>query len=266
MAFAIVLTLAIGVIGGITIMDWRRHVEHRTSRLDSIARELAGRVDRNQAIGRYRDLPVSYRFERRSVGSRSESWTEVDVRLARGYPIELHVRRQDSTDAALIADGAMIDVEVGDVEFDPEFLVEAAPADVARTLLDREARCYLASHAKVELETRDVGDRKVLRLGVCGWLEELPEALEAIEVATRIAGRVREAFAAVDAPIERREHGAPFRPELDDEAAQQTTARREHEVAELAQVRRKRASLNDALLGWIAAVIVLGAVVMAIAR
>jgi hypothetical protein len=242
MAAAAVLWLVImAAFVGWAIAASAKQGERRRSKLETIAQQLGGRADANQAIGSYRGLPVVYRFESRGAGSSSESWTEVDVYVSPAYPLTLHVRRQVASDTAHIVRGTMIDVEVGDLAFDPAFLVEAAPADVARQLLDREARCYLAAHAEIDLETVVTNGRKVLRLGIRGWLEELPEALAAIEVTTRIVSRVRDAFAAVEEPAGFRDDGSPYRPLPDDRPAQDGAVAREREVAHVEQLRTERA-------------------------
>jgi hypothetical protein len=216
------------------------HERRVNARLAQIASQLGGQAGSNAAVGRHGGVPVTYRFASRGAGSTSESWTEIDVDVPQAYPLELHLRRHLRSDFPQIERGEMIDVQLGDPAFDPEFLVEAAPADVARILLDRDARCYLATHAAVQLDTTTVDGRRVLRLAFVGWREDLVEAMAAIGVVTRIASRVRDAFAAVSATGPVRDVGTPYRPLLDDSAVHDADAARLREARHVEQVREAR--------------------------
>ena len=217
--------------------------ERRSAKLARIANELEGSHAGNRVEGKYSGLPVVYLLETRGGGSTSELWTYVDVALPRAYPLTIHVRRQLGSDRAKIAWGEMVDVEVGDQEFDPLFLVEAAPADVARALLDPEARGFLSSHGQVELDTRsDEAGGRWLRLAMRNWYEELPDAMTAIAATTRIAGRVREAFGAVQEAMPAADRGTPYRDQLEDGAARDPSIRQKDEVAHVEALRTRRAA------------------------
>jgi hypothetical protein len=221
--------------------------ERRDSRLARIAAALSGSFGGNAARGTHRGLAVTFTFDTRGSGSTSESWTVIDAEIPRMYPLEMHVRRHKRSDHKWIASGDMIDVEVGDPVFDPMFLVEAAPADVARILLDPETRGYLASHGDLELDTC-IGDSgaRLLRLAVRGWMEDLPEAMAAVASVTHVGARIREAYAFVDRAHQPVDQGSPYRPVLDDSAARDAADTRARELANLQGARSRRAEATRA--------------------
>ena len=224
----------------ISLLRGRQSTQRRLDgRLLRIADALYGELRGLTAVGRRRGHSVLYRFEHGSFGRSTEPWTEVIVALPRRYPLELHLRRQTPRDQARIERGDLIDVEIGDAAFDPQFLVEAAPADVTRILLDPEVRGYLLSHGRVRLDTVELEGRSVLQLAFPGWQDELSEAIAAVDVAVRIAERVRDAFAEVDAASPPLATGSPFRAELDDRAARAAERARDEEIAAL-RARRDR--------------------------
>jgi hypothetical protein len=216
--------------------------QERHNKLAQIAARLEGSHTTNVARGKYLALDVSYRFADRGSGSTVDRWTEVDVVIPQGYPLALHVRRHRSGDRARIANATMVDVEVGDPSFDPLFLVEAAPADIARSLLDPETRGFLASHGEVELDTVQEGGVRLLRLSLHGWFEEQAEAMQAVAAVTHIASRIRETFAAADEVIQAVVQGAPYRPVVDETPTRDAAEAREREVARVDALRAERMS------------------------
>lgn len=210
--------------------------------LQHVAARLGGEQDSSVsawggALGPY----ATVSFVNRRGGRAAPAWTEIDVELPRRYPLTLHVRRHESGDRAAIARGAMVDVEVGDAAFDDAFLVEAAPADVVRHLLTPAVRRYLTGSRRVELLTPP--DREgILQLALKGWDVQLFEVDEALDLAIEIAASVRDAFAEVEAetPAVPAGAGSPFRQELDDRPAREAQARREDEVARVADLRPAR--------------------------
>ena len=132
----------------------------------------------------------------------------------------------------------MVDVEIGDPAFDRAFLVEAAPAQIARILLDSSVRRLLASHHAVSLTTESSGGRSVVRLSVRTWLSH--DALaSAIDVLVGLSTRVRDVYAAVDASA-LRDAGSPYRPQLDDGQVDAQRAALASEVAAVARLRSLR--------------------------
>jgi hypothetical protein len=229
--------------------------QRRNSTLERLATELKGHHDSNSAYGMLDGVVVTYRFETRGSGSSAERWTEVDAQIPHAYPLELHVRRHGRRDRRLIAWGEMIDVEVGDPAFDPMFLVEAAPSDVVRILLDAEARAFLASRSSSELDTlqREDGTR-ALRLATSGWTEDVAAATTQLRAVARLASRIRDAFEIADHAHAPTDRGSPYRPALDDSPAREAAATRAKEIDDLRAVQRRRAQSTAALasaIGWI---------------
>jgi hypothetical protein len=244
------LVLVFGLLLCVVIVALSGVDSERVGKLDRIARELAGARDGNSALGMLNGTPVSYLFASRGTSSNSEAWTEIDVAIPRSYPLAIHIRRHVRGDLDKIASGDMIDVQVGDPVFDPLFLVEAAPADVVRILLDPELRGYLASHGQVELDTlTDDSGASILRLAMRGWYEELPDAMAAITAVVRAASRIREAFAHAEQAVQAVDSGSPYRPAIDDTPARDAAAGRARELEHLRDVRtRRQHSIGPALL------------------
>ncbi len=263
MATALILLLVASVGLGAAVASSIQGDRERDDRLLRIAAAIGGRIEGRAAIGRYRGIAVAYRLALRGEGRFAQPWTEVAIALPRVYPLELHVRRHIGSDRRRIESGEMVDVEVGDRSFDPTFLVEAAPADVARSLLDPETRGYLMSHADAVLDTIEHQGSKLLRLSLPGWHEDVPEAVGAVATVARLVGRVRDAFAEAEAKQAPQVVGSPFRAELDDRDARVAAAARDREVAELAAIRSGRPATDmlTTWIAWIAAVVLLGTIV-----
>ena len=245
------------VLGGFlawAIAAGGRQAEQRKTALGQIADHLRGSHDGSSASGESHGVAVTFRYATRGSGSSSESWTEIDAEVPRAYPLSIHVRRHAWRDRARIASGEMIDIQLGDAAFDDAFLVEAAPADVVRLLLDQAARSFLAAQPRVELDTVEVGGRRVLRLSLHGWIEQVPAATAAIAAAAQIGARVREAYAAVDRSAVQ-EQGSPYRPMLDDQPARDAAAARSHEVATVEAIRTARIESGKIVAGVVFATI-----------
>lgn len=215
------------------------------SALRSVAGWLQGTHERSARVARgaRAGIAVEVRFVLRGTGyertARDRRWTEIDVQLPRGYALSLLVRRHEWMDEHQIERAAMVDLQLGDAEFDRQFLVEAAPAEVARTLLDGAVRSLLASHDAAALATEMVGDRPVLRLSVPTWVE-VEVITAAIEVLVVLSAGLRDAYAAIDARALNHGGGSPYRPALDDA---QVTSQRDtlaEEVAFVAGLRERR--------------------------
>src|ERR1700722_2326941 len=65
--------------------------------------------------------------------------------------LELHLKPQTRDDEGLVQRGEEIDVVVGDPPFDSAFVVEAAPAETVRALLDPHTRSMLRALLPCEL-------------------------------------------------------------------------------------------------------------------
>jgi hypothetical protein len=212
----------------------------RRDALGELAARLSGTSESNTATGTCRGVKVTYRFETRGSGSNSESWTEIDAEVSAKYPLAIHVRRHGRSDWSRIERGEMVDVIIGDAAFDAAFLLEVAPADVARLLLDQQARTFLSEHDPVELQTMTLADRKVLRFAIRTWCEDPTLAFALIDNVTRIVSRIRDAYSEADAVTQPREAGSPYRPQLDAAPIRDAAAAREREVADLEVLRATR--------------------------
>ena len=222
------------VTGGIFVAAIARPAlakRRRTTALDQIASYLGGLHGGASATGKSQGVAVTFSFATRGGGSSSESWTEIDVEVPRGYPLTLHLRRHAWRDKAHIASGDMVDVELGDPAFDQAFLIEGAPADVVRQLFDLETRNVLAAHKRVELDTLDEGGHRRLRLAIRGWLEDPAIAKASIDAVARIAAAVRDAHAELESSTSMSAQGSPYRPMLDDRPARDRAAAHADEVA-----------------------------------
>src|ERR1700733_8274422 len=212
----------------------------RITALGELAKYLQGTHDGSHAAGSGRGLPITYRYETRGSGSSSESWTEIDATIPAAYPLAIHVRRHAWRDRAHIEAQAMVDVEVGDPEFDRAFLIEAARADVVKILLDADARRLLSAHHNVELDTISIVDRRILRFAVRGWIEDVAIATAAIDGVARLGAHIRDAFAAADAATPAVDGGSPYRPMLDDAPSRDAAVARSEEGAKVEAVRSAR--------------------------
>ena len=81
--------------------------------------------------GRRRGIEVAFRLARHS----SALWTQVDVALARPG-IHFALREQTEEEVRHVARGRGTDVLVGHPEFDEAFVLEAAPTEVVRAMID----------------------------------------------------------------------------------------------------------------------------------
>lgn len=206
---------------GVALVSWAydravRAQVQRMAALPQIAAHLHGTHDVASAAGSLHGVAVRFHFDDRGLGSSVEHWTLIEAELPASYPLAIHVRPHGWTDRALRARGEMVDVKLGDAAFDAAFLVEAAPEDVARQLLDAGARGLLLSHRRAELDTVSDESKRVLRLALRGWLEDPGAALHAIEHVARIAAQVRAAYAETQPAQSAQLTGAPYRPQLDE--------------------------------------------------
>ncbi|MEO8704974.1 MAG: hypothetical protein ABI867_33285, partial [Kofleriaceae bacterium] len=234
------------ILAGVLALAARQR-KRRDSDLDRLARQVSGiRCNDTRGAGfrcQLHGASAELWFVTHGSGSSAESWTEIDVVLPKLYPLAMHVRRHEWLDTGSIERGMMVDVVLGEPAFDDEFLVEVAPADVARLLLDEPVRRLLEQHSYSELKTVTDHDRRILRLAVKGWLEDPKLALPALDQVARIGGRVREAYASVEAATAAgSDVGSPYRPIIDDRAAREAADARAAEVHSIEALRAARAA------------------------
>jgi hypothetical protein len=186
--------------------------------------DLGGGVAWGSAMG----LHVVVTFGDGGRPNLPERWTQIVVTLPQDIPLFLHVRPRPPEDAPA---GAL---SFAATPFEQLFLVEGAPSDVVRYLLDDELRAaLLLRRGEVEL-TAESGS---LTLSCHGWLEEIARTRSAIELAAWIANRIPEAYDAAERGAHVNLHGAPYRAEYDAFLAERTSASRQDEVRAL--VRRR---------------------------
>lgn len=258
LALAFVLSI---VIGASVKLSASQNARQRTV-LGPIARALGGQHDSSSVKCVSNGMQVSFRFTSRGISSGAETWTEVDVDLPRSYPLALRVVRHSRNDRVRVERGVDGIVRVGDPDFDAMFLVEAAPADVVRALLDEPARTFLASYAAAELSTeRD----HVLRFALPGWIEAVQPAAFAVHGVARIGSRLRDAYAAADEAVPTREGGSPYRQLVDDSPARDAAAVRARELAALDALNARRVMRDRIAVGVMIAALSIGLIVVAMA-
>lgn len=254
----------VGLVVAIVIGN-SKHKQKMQMTFSWLGEKLGGGYDieKRRAWGNVANATVEYRFATRGSGKSTTYWTEIDAEVPPQYPLRLFVRKHGWADQGKIDRGEMIDVIVGDRTFDDRFLVEAAPADVARMLLDQRERGYLVALSEtlwLEITTVRDGDRALLRLAIRSWIYDISDAMRGVEAMAAIAGRLREAYSKVAQETETRDVGSPYRPMLDDGAAREAADARLQEVARVDHVRTLRAAREQ----LIAVVIIVAFVVLCI--
>jgi hypothetical protein len=240
------------VVAGVALVVSRVSNSRKKARLAELGTLLGGGHDeRSSAWGSALGAPARLRFVTRGSGRTSESWTEIDVELPAHYPFALHIRHHGWFDQGKIERGEMVDITVGDRAFDDAFLIEAAPADIVRQLLDARVRFQLATLPRFQLATTTT-TVSVLRLEILGWID-IGVARSAIETLVAISTGVRQAYAQLEAAVKPLVTGAPFRPELDDRPAREAAAARQAEVDRIERLRSERPS-SAMLVGVVIAV------------
>jgi len=234
--------MTVWFVAGVAIwlaLDATMRIEVPASRLAPIAAYLDGTYDGNSATGRRDGVAVTLQYiATQGTGSQIEYGTAIDVELPTAYPLTIYLRPRGARDDALVRDGQLIDIELGDAAFDHEFLIAAAPGDVVRSLLDREACAFIARYARATLLTLAAGDLRYIRVVLPGWIEDMAEVTAAINACVRVASRVRDAYAAAE--VARPAAGDPYRPWLDGQAARDAESVRATEVAAVDALRSAR--------------------------
>jgi hypothetical protein len=99
---------------------------------------------------------------------------------------EMDLRPETAWGARDVEHGRAIDLVLGDDAFDESFLVEAAPADIARALLDRETRTALLAFHPCRLTVL----HDELRFSKMEALTEFAEVRRVLELCTRVRSRL----------------------------------------------------------------------------
>lgn len=195
--------------------------------------------------GRLHGHDLTFRHTYRGSGKHRHPWTEIDVDVPPG-PLSFALRAQTAGQVMLRNQGLVVDVETGDEVFDDAFIVEAAPADVARALLDDELRRLLLAARPFAVVPRDGR----LRLEVPAHVDDPRRATALVDLTARLAAGMRPAHAAADAALEAAapRDGSPYRTDpAGGDAVRAAKRARLDEVAALAAVRHKRQLLGRAV-------------------
>jgi hypothetical protein len=195
----VVIAMIVGIPLGIA--KWRRWEGGKA--LGRILAETGGQLVSYQEL-RCRRHGQEITFRR----DRNENTTGITVPLPAGYPLSIDIRKKTLGSRLLASDVPLL--ELGDVQFDRAFAVEAAPTKVVEQLLGVRVRSFLLEHRECVVIAKDG------RLQMSG-LQLLPAAVavEAIDLAAGIAGGIRDAFAALAAQAESlalAEGDSPYRP------------------------------------------------------
>jgi photosystem II stability/assembly factor-like uncharacterized protein len=102
-------------------------------------------------------------------------------------PVLLTLRHRAYGDRGAIASGAILALPTGDAGFDGEWLVEGAPAETTRLLVDPALRAALAAAGEIEVS---VDGGKVVASGGTGASYEAGEVLRTVEVVVRLRERL----------------------------------------------------------------------------
>jgi hypothetical protein len=219
--------------------------------LRQIATALDGtEASSNTVTTRLHDVTVEYKLGDRGVGSAHESWTEVTADLPEHYPLTIRIER-----GRVKPGNPTIDIDLGTPVFDEFFIVEAAPSDVVRLLIDERARSFLMAQPGL-IELRTIG--RHLQFATIGWITDPARALELANFVAEIASRVREAYAAVN-EVPATETGSPYPPEATS-PVDQLEARRKAEfeaIGVVSTMRYDQYKRRGAVVFWVIVVVVL---------
>lgn len=174
----------------------------------------------------------------KAVGAR----TEVNGDLPMAYPFVLHVRKYKRRDAAPIARGDMLDLNIGVPSFDGRFRVEGAPAEVVRRVLTDEVQTFLFATNRVRIATKE-GWLMVCLPGL--WPAGVDDVRPAVQCVAAMVTSVRATWLALDeATPMAHARKMVYRGIPDDAPLREARAAREAEVQHVENLRRRRSGLR----------------------
>jgi hypothetical protein len=230
-----------------------RVVEQAFRSLDCEPERARGGVE-----GRVRGHLLRFGSEARSRNMRvretRRTWCRVELPAALP-PFEMDLRPETRTEARDVARGLAIDLIVGDAAFDESFIVEAAPFEMAKALLDEPARTGLLAFHPCRMTIAN-GE---LRFAKGASLDEFAEVRRVLELCAHVASRLQSLPAQFHEQRLAQAHGgelAGYRgpsPEAMRELAAAPDAAME--LAQLHQVRSRRLRTR---LAWALAMIAFG--------
>ncbi len=162
-AVAFFVVMVVWAVHGIvqTSRRFDRGVEQARALLTSP--ELA---DRGTVKGKIGEHDVSIRMTTRGGDSNAVAWTEIKV-AHREVPMKLALRPQTLAESAIVAMSKAVDVQIDDEAMDRAFVIDGAPADAVKRVLDDSGlRRELLALMPVEVE--DIG--AALQIAKKGWV------------------------------------------------------------------------------------------------
>jgi hypothetical protein len=101
-------------------------------------------------------------------------------------PFEMDLRPETASELRAVEKGRAIDLVLGDEGFDDSFVVEAAPSEVARALLDERSRTGLLAFHPCRMTV--LGDELLFKKS--SSLNELAEVKRVLELCAHVGGRL----------------------------------------------------------------------------
>jgi hypothetical protein len=190
--------------------------------------------------GRLRGVDLHYLL---LVGERRSNTFQTHCRATLpGPPIAFEMDLRPETRAAIrdVEHGRAIDLTLGDPAFDDTFIVEAAPAEMARALLDEKARTALLAFSPCRLTVTG----NDLHFTKHGKLDELAEVRRVLELCSHVGS----SLVALPGQLQERrlaqahdaDHAGYRGPTLEAIRGLRTTSQAGEELAALQLVRARR--------------------------
>ncbi len=173
-----------------------------------------------ELAGVIRGVAVTVRFLVETYGSITLRPVEIEVPYAHGEPkVRFAIFPGQAVTASEIREGLMRDLEFGDPAFDAEYVVNAAPADVVRELLDGPTRASLLE-SRLAIRTSP----KALIIRHDSWIDDAAKLESAVEFALSFAARIGPAAESASANARAAALTEPYRDhKTDDEIALERT-------------------------------------------
>jgi hypothetical protein len=110
-------------------------------------------TEHGKVSGAFEGRAVEVKYADRSEGSSVSPWTEVTA-SHKSVELDLALRPQGILASAIGRAASGVDVKLGDDRFDGAFILDGAPADAVRAVLDANVRKRLMDLRPVELTTK----------------------------------------------------------------------------------------------------------------
>ncbi len=257
----LVVVIAVGVLAVATltiVVVTRARARQRGDALQLAGGLVGGLPDRDTASvrGVWQELPVSVQLVMRSNGSYSETFTVLEAELGTAArSVLLRLRPATAAEVGQVRRGDLADVLLGDPGFDAAYVVEGAPAEAVRLLLDAELRRAIVALGECDLRVPSPDSEARVQLVVRGWHARDPAPLSrALDVLARLAARTGALPAELERAVPLDQVGAPYRGAPDDATRKAARATRERELADLMAQRRGRARSDRRILILVVAV------------